>query len=1771
MATAAGDDASKASDAQSSRPTAGGGTTTTKDVYTYGQHEPLDYYLDCYTRERNRGLYTANRNVRNDRGATATRQNNNGERHGLECPEERDYYPYWHPSPWHDIAIFTSEKRCNYFREHSQNVVGKHYCRSTSATDDAGTGVSECAKANNEFACMALTSAGGQPLGCAWTEFSSWDEVESHYSSGEEGAPECYGAYKTRDNHNGNYGSAGAGGGFQSKINGQASHYVWKVPDYLPANEKCVFRIRYNITTLDFVGVDPANKDQVGEDYYDQVDASWNGAKAVVKNNERSDALRLPRVQSDASTCKDVVFTADNQNVVRLSPGGAEGYEKYYGCDPITNVEQTILSDYRLQLQKTPSGTRFGSSPVTLRCCQTNVARLLTVNANENQMARTFQDRSHAFVIRERPSDVSSSARIVNYNVRGRRGNIVQVYPAVEYDFVPPDLEITSGDYLHFQWAMSDANNRGNAGNGRAGTDRANLVQVGTINVADAGSRGSLLFSAAEHRGGATKLSDKEAHTLFCDYEDTDEEERAECEAKIIRFAYLGQTVCTDRNNDQAGRNCAQLNSAGPYFNYGRPLAMTETGTFFVKSTRNDDFSNRSQKARITVRPFLSPLEWFFIILGSLVLLAVPLFLICLVRFQKRHPGSEWSANRFRVNCCLRRALGGDESEFTKWLEERRAILVGRHERFQRSKSVLAKEAVSSVVPPHPGRKRSDPSLSAFVGNALCGCCRRKKAAAAAGSGDAAKPNKPPSSTPTTKVEPVTEDGKATPAATTTAWRATGEGEDGRSLGTLHIKGQILLAVCFFGSAVAGWLLHLEMGYHGSQWYCCAKAGGYVLNLSCSLLTLPMLRFLASAMRQSPLRMFVLEDPVGYHKFIAKYGIGCGVILHVLGHVMHTIEVTSGESYWYDRDLFIEPPSIWHEYSGLHWAEYFLFFGHRGVGWTGVILLLHLFAIVIFALDYTRRRSWHCPCCRCCVVRRNASHQKPTVGPGQKAGAATSTEAATHQPGTSDKDVKPLCNCCGIPWVWKVVDGYRMFWIWHSPYSIAIWYGFIVVHAPHRFLIWMFAPVMLIVADHILGKESQSPYAVLHSATLAKGDTLKLHFARPPGFVYEAGQYAEIWWRGERHPFTICSAPEENVLSFAIRAKDDLDWCSALRRRLINYSYELEHFSGEGAKEKKPDKWRGPPCGTQRKFAPGVTSKGVLYSMPVAAGGSGSAYRRDQKLCDPEFSSEMIDPPSGKASPSSKNVYREGAHKAVFPVAPAPRGSSMSPWQIKSPSSELLSRGTDHVLYQALTESEDVTTQVKDLGDHHVDAMLGQQEDKRKYLEDVQLENVDADPGASSSENDRDRQIKNIFGRNHYDFLQSVEGVHWAAAVDAINEKNFAKHQHDIGNTPDVALNGLAQVEVELQESTGAVVAQGDLDDDAKERYGGDGTSKKEALGPTTSCCAGVQKPSGHQAGPAVRQRTFTEGDADLQREIEAATLVPPEAIVLQLGGPFGAPAQNMWHFDTVLMVGTGIGITPFAAMLRSVNIRLQQRAKMMQNLSGRDVALAKAGTSSSSLIKPSTQRKLLAAKNERMQKGATTHLNKMNAEGAASEPENINSGTDDDDDMLWTTIREATKCPSKLHLVWSVRSQDEFQWFYDVLVESVNGPAKDHVVINLFQTGEISLSERVPINCEFHEFAGRPDWRRIFQKLSTEQAEAVKQAAGGATLGGGGGSGSGTRPSFGLGTTLNAQNTARKSQRAGDVGVFLCGSPAVGVELKAQCQKCSQGPVRFHYFAESF
>ena len=423
----------------------------------YGMHEPYRYYQDCKVRERNKGLFLADQNLNNRDTAIHTRQNRNGDRYGYECPEERDYYPYWHPSPWTDIAVFTDDySLCKFFKDESQNVMAKGYCT--------------LPEYNHESACE---DNGGE-----------WKTAGGDLDS----APECLHTEFSRDNHLGN-------SGFRPSLS-----YNWSVPA-VPANggESCVLRLRYNVSTSDFQGWGDHGDGDGG------VTAKDNGDLSPVKN------------------------------------------------------------DYidELDLQLAIDTAQFG---------------------------RTFQDRSHIFSIRERPDDVDAlgAGRIWNLNVRGRRGNIVQVYPSVEYDFVPNTLDVRQGDYIHFQWAGSDSNPRGNDGEGTRGTDRSNIVQID--------SRGD---------NKMTKVDD-------IDFLDEDRE-------TINLFARLGQENCNDEpENQEAVDNCRKLNSASAYFDGGL-VQLKHRGTYHYMSTRNNNFSNRSQKGTLIVHYNYVPL---LIAAAALVLVA---------------------------------------------------------------------------------------------------------------------------------------------------------------------------------------------------------------------------------------------------------------------------------------------------------------------------------------------------------------------------------------------------------------------------------------------------------------------------------------------------------------------------------------------------------------------------------------------------------------------------------------------------------------------------------------------------------------------------------------------------------------------------------------------------------------------------------------------------------------------------------------------------------------------------------------------------------------------------------------------------------------------------------------------------------------------------------------------------------------------------------------------------------------------------------------------
>ena len=105
----------------------------------------------------------------------------------------------------------------------------------------------------------------------------------------------------------------------------------------------------------------------------------------------------------------------------------------------------------------------------------------LALATDTQQIGRTFQDRTHIFKISPRPDNVEN-CKLHNLNVRGRRGNIVQTFPSVEYDFVPNELDISKDDCVHIQWEGSNTQPRNQAGEGRDQTDRNNMVAMGGPN-----------------------------------------------------------------------------------------------------------------------------------------------------------------------------------------------------------------------------------------------------------------------------------------------------------------------------------------------------------------------------------------------------------------------------------------------------------------------------------------------------------------------------------------------------------------------------------------------------------------------------------------------------------------------------------------------------------------------------------------------------------------------------------------------------------------------------------------------------------------------------------------------------------------------------------------------------------------------------------------------------------------------------------------------------------------------------------------------------------------------------------------------------------------------------------------------------------------------------------------------------------------------------------------------------------------------------------------
>lgn len=97
-------------------------------------------------------------------------------------------------------------------------------------------------------------------------------------------------------------------------------------------------------------------------------------------------------------------------------------------------------------------------------------------------------------------------------------------------------------------------------------------------------------------------------------------------------------------------------------------------------------------------------------------------------------------------------------------------------------------------------------------------------------------------------------------------------------------------------------------------------------------------------------------------------------------------------------------------------------------------------------------------------------------------------------------------------------------------------------------------------------------------------------------------------------------------------------------------------------------------------------------------------------------------------------------------------------------------------------------------------------------------------------------------------------------------------------------------------------------------RRAGDFTT---ALGERLGCTASLVSQLTSQAKKGVEQAGGPPnyGEAGFSEVATAAANLP----ALRIDGPFGAPAEDVFESEVAVLIGTGIGVTPFASILKNV------------------------------------------------------------------------------------------------------------------------------------------------------------------------------------------------------------------------------------------------------------
>ncbi|CAL8292042.1 unnamed protein product [Boreogadus saida] len=301
-----------------------------------------------------------------------------------------------------------------------------------------------------------------------------------------------------------------------------------------------------------------------------------------------------------------------------------------------------------------------------------------------------------------------------------------------------------------------------------------------------------------------------------------------------------------------------------------------------------------------------------------------------------------------------------------------------------------------------------------------------------------------------------------------------------------------------------------------------------------------------------------------------------------------------------------------------------------------------------------------------------------------------------------------------------------------------------------------------------------------------------------------------------------------------------------------------------------------------------------------------------------------------------------------------------------------------------------------------------------------------------------------------------------------------------------VATNEDEAVELTMyrQRSSGAAASTGAEVPPGVQAAQGEEGAKGEEVPPGVQAAQGEEGAKGEETLTQDQLDHVEKGEGPHLREIPAKLGDNHQLcnIKCYVDGPYGTPTRQIFASEHAVLIGAGIGITPFASILQSIMYRYRRRKQNCPNCS-------------------------------------------------YSWCENII-----DSDMK---LR-------KVDFIWINRDQKSFEWFVSLLTklemdQADEEPEGRFLEMHMYMTSALSKNDMKAIGLQMaldllakkekrdsitglqtRTQPGRPDWAKVFQKVSEENK--------------------------------------------GKVHVFYCGAPALAKTIKAQCEHFG-----FHFYKENF